>query len=110
MKPFKNIRDKWKQFGQGALSQQSYDIALPLATAKDFQQLRLTYPRLTDEILLADLLGAALDDFEQSVPYVRGSNVVAIDEMGDEIYEDTGITPKFLKLTKAHRHRLDKVT
>jgi len=110
MKPFKNISDKWNQFGQGALSQQTYDIKLPLGAAKSFQLLRLKYPRLTDEILLADLLCAALDDFEQSVPYVRGNNVVAFDEMGDEIYEDTGITPKFLKLTKEHRNRLEKVT
>jgi len=110
MKPFKNISDKWNQFGQGALSQQSYDITLPVSAAKSFQQLRLKYPRLTDDILLADLLAAALDDFEQSVPYVRGSNVVAIDEMGDEIYEDTGITPKFLKLAKEHRSRLAKAT
>jgi len=110
MKPFKNISDKWKQFGQGAVSQQAYDISLPLSAAEEFQQLRFIYPRLTDEILLADLLCAALDDFEQSVPYIRGNNVVAIDEMGDEIYEDAGITPKFLKLTKEHRHRLDKVT
>jgi len=110
MKPFKNICDKWDQFGQGLLSQQTYTITLPLNAAKSFEQLRLKYPRLTDEILLADLLSAALDDFEQSVPYVRGNNVVATDEMGDEIYEDAGITPRFLKLTKEHRNRLSKVT
>lgn len=110
MKPFQNISDKWKQFGQGALSLQTYDIKLSQDAAKDFQQLRLRYPRLTDEILLSDLLSAALDDFEQSVPYVRGNTVVALDEMGDEIYEDTGITPKFLKLAKEHRRRLAKAS
>jgi hypothetical protein len=52
------------------------------------------------------LLGAALDELEASLPYVKGSKVVATDEMGDPLYEDIGLTPRFLTLSRRHLQRI----
>lgn len=108
MKPFQTISDKWNKFGLGAVNQEALPIALDAEALEIFQQLQQRYPRLNADTLLSDLLTAALDDFEQSIPYVRGSKIVAIDEMGDEIYEDSGVTPRFLKLTQKHHRKLSQ--
>lgn len=108
MKPFNHISNKWQQFGQGKVTSRAHVIGLSAADASLLDQLCRRYPRLTREIILRDLLEAALTDFEQSIPYVAGDKVVALDEMGDEIYEDAGITPTFLNLSKAHRERLNQ--
>jgi hypothetical protein len=43
---------------------------------------------------------------ETSFPYVQGTKVVAYDEDGFEIYEDQGLTPKFVSLSQKHIQRL----
>jgi len=37
---------------------------------------------------------------------VKGTKVVATDEEGDPIYEDSGLTPKYLQLTREHIKQL----
>jgi len=44
--------------------------------------------------------GSSFD--EASLPYVKGSTVVATDEEGDPLYEDVGPTPRFLALSRRH--------
>ncbi|MGG4616702.1 hypothetical protein ACLPG7_29965, partial [Pseudomonas aeruginosa] len=39
--------------------------------------------------LLGELVGAALEELEASFPYVKGSQVVATDEQGDPLYEES---------------------
>ena len=55
-----------------------------------------------------ELLGAALDELEASLPYVQGNKVVASDEQGDPLYEDIGLTPRFLALSRRHLQRLSE--
>lgn len=65
------------------------------------------YPKRRPEELLAELLGAALEDLEASLPYVQGTQVVASDEEGNPIYEDIGPTPRFLELARHYRQEID---
>jgi hypothetical protein len=55
--------------------------------------------------IITDLLSAALNELESSLPYQRGDHVVALDEEGDPLYEDVGPTPRYLMLTRKHLQR-----
>jgi hypothetical protein len=44
----------------------------------------------------------ALDAVEATFPYEQGSRIIAEDELGDPVYEDTGLTPRFLALSRKH--------
>jgi hypothetical protein len=60
------------------------------------------YPRRSVEELLGELIGAAREELETSMPYVKGSQVVSTDEQGDPLYEDIGPTPRFLALSRRY--------
>lgn len=49
-----------------------------------------------------------LEELEASLPYVKGSKVVAVDEQGDPLYEDIGPTPRFLALSRQYLQRLSE--
>jgi len=73
----------------------AYDHARILALAE-------LYPGHSKEQLVSELLSAALDEIEVALPYIPGKQVVAEDELGDPIYEDIGLTPRFVELTRKH--------
>jgi len=41
------------------------------------------------------------------MPYIAGKKVISSDEQGDPIYEDVGLTPRFVELTRKNRKRLE---
>lgn len=90
----------WEKTANGELTREEYNIRLPLVDAAKLQALAEIYPRRSIEEILSDLLSAALSDVETSLPYIRGENVVAVDEEGDPLYEDIGPTPRYLSLSK----------
>ncbi len=107
-----NVRDLlsiWEKTAGGELTVEQFAVRLPVEDAARLNALAEMYPRRSPEELITDLLSAALTEVEASLPYVRGSNVVATDEEGDPIYEDVGPTPRFLTLTRKHleRYRLN---
>ncbi|MBU2887278.1 type 1 pili tip component [Gilvimarinus agarilyticus] len=90
----------WEKSAKGQLTQNQYAVRLPIIEAAKLEALAQMYPRLTVEQLISDLLSAALHEVEESMPYVKGSEVVAKDEFGDEVYADEGLTPKFQQLSQ----------
>ena len=103
-----NVRDLltlWEQTAAGNLTVDSYAVHLPLKDAARLSALAELYPRRQVEELITDLLSAALDEVESTMPYIRGSKVVATDEMGDPMFEDIGPTPRYLALTEKHLDR-----
>ena len=90
----------WEENANSKLSCEKYAIRLPLDDAAKLQALAEIYPRRSIDEIISELLSAALHDVEQSLPYIRGENVVAVDEEGDPLYEDVGPTPRYLSLTK----------
>ena len=98
----------WQENAQGRLSATPYQIRLDLEAAARLAALQEMYPKHHVEELLGELLGAALDELEASLPYVQGSKVVAHDEQGDPLYEDIGLTPRFLALSRRHLQRLSE--
>lgn len=98
----------WERNGKGRLSPTSYQIRLELEAAARLAALQEMYPKHHIEELLGELIGAALEELESSLPYVKGSKVVALDEQGDPIHEDIGLTPRFLALSRQHLARLSQ--
>ena len=65
------------------------------------------FPHKPEGEIIAELLALALDQLEAALPYEQGNRVIAEDEMGDPVYEDVGLTPRFLALSKKHAARLE---
>lgn len=96
----KQLIDRWRTTSEEQRNRNRYEVELPLRDAARLAALNAMYPGRGESRLLAELIGAALDEVERSLPYVPGKRVVAEDELGDPIYEDIGPTPEFSNLTR----------
>ncbi|MDH1212417.1 pilin assembly protein [Pseudomonas chengduensis] len=92
----------WEQNAKGQLTPTRYHIHLDVESAARLAALTEMYPKHHSEELLGELIGAALEELEASLPYVKGNRVVALDEQGDPLYEDVGPTPRFLALSRKY--------
>ncbi|RLK46276.1 hypothetical protein DFR31_2723 [Alkalispirillum mobile] len=102
----KQLVETWEETAAEQRTPYEYRVRLPLADAAKLGALAEMYPGRSEEDLITDLLGTALDELEATFPYVQGQRVVAEDEQGDPIYEDAGLTPRFKALT---RRKLDEL-
>ena len=98
----------WEQNARGQLTQETYCLHLDLESAARLNALAEMYPKRNVEVLLGEVVAAALEELEASLPYVKGSKVVAVDEQGDPLYEDIGPTPRFLALPRQYLQRLSE--
>jgi len=96
-----NVRElmtSWESSSHQVTGDQSYDLKLPLKDAARIEALVGLYPGLSRDEIITQLIGCALDEVERQMPYKQGKKVVSHDELGDPMYEDVGLTPKYLKL------------
>lgn len=98
----RSLLGMWEQTASGALTPAHYTVRLPVEDAARLAALSEMFPRRTVEQLITDLLSAALNDVESSMPYVQGTQVISEDEEGNPIYGDQGPTPRFLTLKQKH--------
>ncbi len=103
---FKTLIETWSGKRAAELAEERYAIRLPVDDAARLQALAELFPGNSPDALITDLLAKALDEIEASMPYVAGDKVIREDEFGDPIYEDIGLTPRFLELVKAQRAKL----
>ena len=104
---FKDLLDKWKDERKPELSDERYAIHLPIEDAARVSALAELFPGSGVEKIVADLIHAALDEVEAAMPYEAGSKVIREDEFGDPVYEDVGMTPRFLELVRTKRGKID---
>jgi hypothetical protein len=104
----RNLVEHWEQDAGGRLTSARYQIRLDLVSAARLMALAEMYPKRHPEQILGELIGAALDELVSSLPYVKGSHVVATDEEGDPVYEDIGPTPRFLMLSRKYLQELEQ--
>lgn len=102
----KDLVRYWDKHARGRLTRDDYAAALSEQHLARMKKLSELYPLKSPQDLIRDLISAALDDLETSFPYVQGSRVVAFDEDGFEIYEDAGLTPRFVSLSQKHMRDL----
>lgn len=100
------VLEQWHRQSEAFASVREVPVSLSLHNAARIAALVELFPGRSEAEVISDLLGAALDEVERSLPYRPGGKVVSEDELGDPIYEDTGLTPRFHELTQKHRARL----
>lgn len=104
----KKLAQDWQRHAGTAISTTEYTIRPTLETAARLHALAEMYPGRSMEQITSELLTAALEDFEQHLPYQQGEKVIAEDDQGDPIFEDIGDTPRFHQLSTEHLLRLQK--
>jgi hypothetical protein len=103
---FRGLLDAWRSGGLSPRTAAEYTVRLPIDDAARLAALVELFPGRTREQLITELLSVALDELATAMPYEAGRKVISHDEQGDPVYEDVGLTPRLLELTRKHRKRL----
>jgi hypothetical protein len=103
---FKPLLDRWKKDPAPVRTTREYPIRLELDDAARLHALAELFPGQPIEVIITDLLGAGLDEIAAAMPYERGPKVISRDDHGDPLYEDIGLTPRFVELTRKFKKNL----
>jgi hypothetical protein len=103
---FKSLLDRWKKTAAPQKTAQEYSIRLAVDDAARLHALAELFPGQPLEAILTDLLRSSLDEVAAAMPYERGSKVISSDDHGDPVYEDVGMTPRFVELTRKFKKEL----
>jgi hypothetical protein len=103
---FKPLLDRWKKVAAPSRTLSEYAVRLPLDDAARLKALAELFPGQTVEEIVTDLLGASLDEIAAAMPYEKGPKVISRDDQGDPVYEDIGMTPRFIDLTRKFKKNL----
>jgi len=103
---FKSLLDRWKKEARPVLTAKQYTLRLSLDDASRLHALSELFPGQPIEALVTDLLSAGLDEIAAAIPYERGPKVISRDDQGDPVYEDIGLTPRFVELTRKFKKSL----
>ena len=104
---FKPLLDRWKKAAAPAKTAREYAVRLPLDDTARLEALAELFPGQSIEEIVTDLLGAALDEIAVAMPYEKGPKVISRDDQGDPVYEDKGLTPRFVELTRKYKKNLE---
>jgi len=104
---FKELLESWRDTAAAPRSARAFAVRLPVEDAARLAALADMFPGRTSEQLITELLGTALKELAAAMPYVAGERVISTDDQGDPIYEDVGPTPRFMRLAREHRARLE---
>ncbi len=105
---FKALLDAWAAQENPALTSETYAVRMTTADAARVHALAELFEGVDEERIITDLLRAALDELQAAIPYQAGSKVIREDEFGDPVYEDRGLTPRFLELARGYKESLEK--
>ena len=103
---FKPLLDRWKKDPAPPRTAKEYAIRLELDDAARLHALAELFPGQPMEVIVTDLLHAAIDEIAAAMPYERGPKVISRDDQGDPVYEDIGLTPRFVELTRRFKKSL----
>lgn len=103
---FKALLERWRDAPAVVTTESRYSIRLAADDAARVEALAELFPGVDAETVISDLLSAALDATEAAMPYEPGERVQQEDEFGDPVYEDEGMTPRYVELVRAHRDKL----
>lgn len=103
---FKVLLDEWQKKTAPARTATEYSVRLPVDDAARIHALADLFPGQSKEAIITDLMGLALQELAASMPYVPGKKVISQDEQGDPVYEDVGLMPRFMELTRKHKKKL----
>jgi hypothetical protein len=104
---FKSLLDRWKKRPVPVTTAKEYAVRLPLDDAARLHALADLFPGQSIEEIVTDLLGAGLDEIAAAMPYEKGPKVISRDDQGDPVYEDIGLTPRFVELARKYKKNLE---
>lgn len=104
---FKALLERWKKDTPPPTTAREYPVRLTLDDAARLHALAALFPGQRLEELITDLLHVALDETAAAMPYEPGPKIISRDDHGDPVYEDAGMTPRFVELSREFRKRLD---
>ena len=102
----RELLERWDAADAPRHTLETYEMRLDVEDAAKVHALAEMHPGVSIEEILQDLISAALDELEASMPYRAGSRIIAEDDHGDPVYEDAGPTPEFLALSRKHKARI----
>ena len=100
------LLQQWDKQTEGYQDLKEHTLRLPRYELAKIYALKDMYPGKKEDELISDLLITALHALEETFPYIPGDRVVAEDDNGDPLYEDIGLTPRFLALTRKYANEL----
>jgi hypothetical protein len=104
---FKPLLERWRKDIGPTLTAKEYAVRLPLDDASRLHALAELFPGRSIPEIITDLLHAGLDEIAAAMPYEPGPKIISRDDQGDPVYEDIGLTPRFIELTRKYRKTLD---
>jgi hypothetical protein len=104
---FKPLLDRWKKHPPPQRTATEYAVRLPLDDASRLLALIELFPGVSVEEIVTDLLHAGLDEIAAAMPYEPGPAIISRDDHGDPVYEDIGMTPRFVELARKHKKTLE---
>ena len=104
---FKPLLERWRKEAPAPKTAKEYSVRLDLDDAARLQALAALFPGRPIEEFITDLLHAALDEVAEAMPYEPGPKVISRDDHGDPVYEDVGLTPRFVELARKLKKTLE---
>jgi len=97
----------WETRYSSTVDTVSLQVNLPLKQAARIKALSEMYSGCSEQQIISDLLGVALEQLEAALPYIQSKEIIGEDEFGDPLYADAGPTPRLLELTRKHLRQLE---
>ncbi len=94
MDTFKHMLNHWESRCEASSERVEYTLTLRKHDLIKIKAFAAAYG-LDESTITEGLLHSALMEAEQAMPYVKGSEVIRVED-GDEIYADVGKTPAFV--------------
>jgi hypothetical protein len=104
---FKPLLDHWRKDAVPARTAKEYAVRLTTDDAARLHALAELFAGRSIEEIVTDLLHAGLDEIAAAMPYEPGPKVISRDDHGDPVYEDIGLTPRFVELTRRFKKTLE---
>ena len=105
---FRDLLETWERELKHAETEEFYSIRLSIDDAARLRALAELFPGTTEEQMVTDLLSTAINEVEAAMPYKAGQKIIREDDHGDPIYEDIGMTPRFLELVREQQKALQR--
>lgn len=102
MDTFKNMLNDWESKSQEARERVEYTLTMDKHDLVKIKAFAEAYG-LDEAMITEGLIHSAIKEAEQAMPYVKGSQVIRVEE-GEEIYADAGKTPAYVEA----EHNLSK--
>ena len=98
----KDLLSQWQKSSEQEVRDQEFMVKLTRQEKAKIAALRDMFRGKSEADIALDLLRAALNELEATMPYVPGPRVVTEDEEGDPVFEDIGPMPRYRELTRKH--------